>query len=83
MKLDKRTVDIVLNIIKGHIDPDLDIMGFFGYNEETEEYGFWYEGPGNPTEADFKLARAYMRIKQMYEYYACLGISFGMDITGE
>ena len=83
LQLDKRTIDIVLNIIKAHIDPDLDIMGFYGYDYETQEYGFWYKGPGNPTEADFKLARVYMGIKQTYQYHAGLGISFDMDTTGE
>ena len=83
LQLDKRTIDIVLNIIKARIDPDLDIMGFLGYIEETGEYGFWYRGPGNPTEADFKLARVYMGIKQTYEYHAGLGCSFGMDTIGE
>ena len=83
LKLDRRTIDIALNSIKNQIDSDLDIMGFLGYIEETGEYGFWYRGPGNPTEADFKLARAYMCIKQTYEYYAGLGCSFGMDIIGE
>ena len=83
LQLDRRTIDIVLNTIKARINPELDIMGFYGYDEETKEYGFWYEGPGNPTEADFKLARVYMSVKQQYEYYSNLGISFGMDIKGE
>jgi hypothetical protein len=83
LELDRRTVDIVLNTIKARISPELDITGFYGYNEETQEYGLWYKGPGNPTKCDFKLASVYLSVKQQYEYYADLGISFDMDITGE
>ena len=83
LQLDRRTINIVLNTIKARINPELDIMGFYGYDYETQEYGFWYEGPGNPTEADYKLASVYMSVKQQYEYYSNLGISFGMDIIGE
>lgn len=83
IQLDRKTIDIVLNTIKARINPELDIMGFYGYDEETKEYGFWYKGPGNPTVADYKLASVYMSVKQQYEYYSGLGISFGMDIIEE
>lgn len=83
VQLDRKTIDIVLNTIKTRMNPELDIMGFYGYKEETQEFGLWYEGPGNPTQSDFKLASVYMSVKQQYEYYSGLGISFGMDIIGE
>ena len=38
LQLDRRTIDIVLNTIKARINPELDIMGFYGYDEETKEY---------------------------------------------
>ena len=83
LQLDRRTIDIVLNTIKTHINPELDITGFYGYKEETKEYGLWYKGLGNPTESDFKLASVYISVKQQYEYYSNLSISFGMNIIGE
>ena len=84
-KLHKETIKYCLEHIKETIkdlNPELDFMSFSGYDENQEDhhqYGFWYNGPGEPKQPEWKLAQLYLTIKQCYEYDAGLGLSFGMQ----
>lgn len=81
-KLDKKTIKYCLETIKEMIEnlnPELDIMSFYNYDENQDQYGFWYNGPGEPKKAEWKLAELYLDIKQCYEYDAGLSLSFGMQ----
>ncbi len=69
--------------IKLHMSHNTDIMSFYGYDEETEEYDTVYKGPGKPTHADFKLASIFMYMKHGFEQDNHMGLSFDMKIYGE
>jgi hypothetical protein len=62
---------------------DIDIMGFHGYNFETEEYGTYYTGPGEPTHCDWQLASLFMLMKHSFEYYNHIPQSHDMSLIGD
>jgi len=69
--------------IKLHMSHNTDIMSFYGYDEETEEYDTVYKGPGEPTHADFKLASLFMYMKHGIEQGNDMGLSFDMSLIGD
>lgn len=69
--------------IKLHMSHDIDIMGFSGYDEDTQEYETCYKGPGNPTYCDYKLAEIFMGMKHSFEFDNDLGLSLDMSLPGE
>jgi hypothetical protein len=73
----------LLTQIKGHIHPDLDIMGFSHYSYEEDEYDKYYTGPGTPTMCDWRLVDIFINTKHIFEYSNNLGLSFDMEIYGE
>lgn len=66
--------------IELHMSHDVDIMDFFAYNEDTQEYKTYYKGPGNPTFCDFKLAVIFMSMKHSFEYENDLAQSLDMSL---
>jgi hypothetical protein len=83
-KLDKDTVNFVLTMIKEQLHSSIDIMDFYSYDEKEEDkYEFRYKGTGTPSQSDWKLAKTYLHIKQICEYYTGFSISFTMELIGE
>ena len=85
-RVDKDTVNLVLTLIKEKLHSSIDIMDFYAYDEKEEDgdkYGFWYKGTGTPSQSDWALARTYLHIKQVCEYYTGFGTSFNMELIGE
>jgi hypothetical protein len=85
-RVDKDTVNLVLTMIKEQLHSSIDIMDFYAYDEKEEDgdkYGFWYKGTGTPSQSDWALARTYLHIKQVCEYYTGFGTSFTMELIGE
>lgn len=68
------------NSIKLHMSPDIDIMGFSAYNEDTEEYETCYKGQGAPTRCDFTLANIFMSMKHSFEHKNDLAQSLDMSL---
>jgi len=62
---------------------DIDIMGFHGYDFETEEYGTYYKGPGEPTHSDWQLASLFMLMKHSFEYRHHIAQSHDMSLIGD
>jgi len=62
---------------------DIDIMGFYAYDFETEEYGTYYKGPGEPTYCDWKLASLFMSMKHSFEYHHHIAQSHDMSLIGD
>jgi hypothetical protein len=71
------------NSIKLHMSSDIDIMEFYAYDEDTEEYETCYKGSGTPTSCDFKLANIFMYMKHSFEYHNQLDQSLDMSLPGD
>lgn len=83
-KLDKDTVNYVLKIISEKLNPEINIMDFYSYDEnEEDKYELRYKGTGTPSQSDWKLVRAYLDIKQTCQYFLGYSISFTMELIGE
>ncbi len=83
-KLDKDTVNYVLKMISDNLNPEIDIMDFYSYDEnEEDKYELRYKGTGKPSQSDWKLVNVYLDIKQDCQYFLGYGISFTMELIGE
>ena len=69
--------------MKLHISHGINIMEFYAYDEETEEYGTYYTGPGEPTHCDWQLADIFMSMKHSFEYHHHIAQSHDMSLIGD